>query len=104
MPTTYDHHSTPALLPAWRVIYGNAEGTRLYLDPAPANWSTSSIRAARASAGGTSRSTASTSGLRERPLWDLVTLALLAGVALVCLLGAWMGVRRLRRKERSHRA
>ena len=42
--------------------------------------------------------------LRERPLWDLVTLPLLAGVALVCLLGAWMGVRRLRRKERSHRA
>ena len=30
--------------------------------------------------------------------------ALLAGVALVCLLGAWMGVRRLRRRERSHRA
>ena len=101
----YDHHSTPALLPAWRVIYGNAEGTRLYLDPRTGeliDYVDSGSRGFRWWHLALHR--LDIPGLRERPLWDLATLALLAGVALVCLLGAWMGVRRLRRRERSHRA
>ena len=97
----YDHHSTPAVLPAFRVIYGDAEGTRLYLDPRTGelvDFVDSGSREFRWWHLALHR--LDLPALRERPLWDLVTLPLLAGVALVCLLGAWMGVRRLRRKER----
>jgi hypothetical protein len=101
----YDHHSTPALLPAWRVIYGDAGHTRLYLDPRTGElidfvdpdsrrfrwWHLALHRLDFA-------------GLNARPLWDAIMLPLLAGVALVCLLGAWMGLRRLRRKERARHA
>jgi hypothetical protein len=101
----YDHHSTPALLPAWRVIYGDAEHTRLYLDPRTGElidfvddpsrgfrwWHLALHRL-------------DFGGLNARPLWDLVTLPLLAGVSLVCLLGVWMGARRLLRRERRRRA
>jgi uncharacterized iron-regulated membrane protein len=37
------------------------------------------------------------SAISARPLWDAVMLVLLAGVALVCGIGAWMGGRRLLR-------
>lgn len=101
----YSHHNGPRQFPAWRVIYGDAENTRLYFDPRTAElvgfvddgsrgfrwWHLALHRF-------------DIPGLRERPLWDLVTLALLAGVSLVCLLGTWMGLRRLRRKERARRA
>jgi hypothetical protein len=94
----YPHHSTPALLPAWRAIYGDAEATRLYFDPRTGeliDFVDSGTRSFRWWHSGLHR--LDVSGLRERPLWDLVTLPLLAGVALVCLLGVWMGVRRLTR-------
>jgi len=101
----YSHHNSPRHFPAWRVIYGDAENTRLYLDPRTGEltgfvndgsrgfrwWHLALHRF-------------DVPGLRERPLWDLVTLPLLAGVSLVCLLGVWMGVRRLRRRERARRA
>ncbi|MCR6678918.1 hypothetical protein NVV43_25800, partial [Escherichia marmotae] len=42
-------------------------------------------------------------GLNTRPLWDLLMLPLIAGIALVCGLGVWMGWRRLTRRERRSR-
>jgi len=94
----FGHHSTPALLPAYRAIYGNAEGTRLYLDPRTGeviDYVDSASRGFRWWHLALHR--LDLPGLRARPLWDLVTLPLLAGVALVCLLGTWIGWRRLRR-------
>jgi hypothetical protein len=35
--------------------------------------------------------------LRARPVWDLVVLALLAGVTGVCVTGAWLGIQRIGR-------
>ena len=101
----YDHHSTPALLPAYRVIFADAGQTRLYLDPRTGeliDYVDSASRGFRWWHFALHR--LDLPGLRERPWWDLVTLPLLAGTALVCLLGAWMGLRRLRRKERARRA
>jgi hypothetical protein len=101
----YDHHSTPAVLPAYRVIYGDAEGTRLYLAPRTGelvDFVDSGSRGFRWWHLALHR--LDVNGLRERPLWDLVTLPLLTGVALVCLLGVWMGMRRLLRLERRRRA
>lgn len=97
----YPHHSTPAQLPAWRAIYADPGRTRLYLDPATGEvidfvdadsrqfrwWHLALHRL-------------DFGALRERPLWDAVTLLLLAGVALSTLLGVWMGWRRVRRKVR----
>jgi hypothetical protein len=36
-------------------------------------------------------------GLRQRPLWDIVTLLLLAGVTVLCITGSWMAIQRVRR-------
>ena len=36
-------------------------------------------------------------GLRARPVWDVVVLALLAGVTAVCATGAWLGLKRIAR-------
>jgi uncharacterized iron-regulated membrane protein len=94
----YDHHSTPAVLPAWRAIYADAEATRLYLDPRTGElvgFVDSGSRSFRWWHSGLHR--LDVNGLRERPLWDVVALALLAGVALSILLGVWMGWRRLKR-------
>jgi hypothetical protein len=93
----YSHHSTPALLPAWRVIYADADQTRLYFDPrtgelidyvdAPARgfrWRHLALHRF------------DFAGMDTRPLWDALLWLLMTGVSLVCLLGVWMGVRRLR--------
>ncbi len=34
-------------------------------------------------------------GLRERPVWDLVVILLLAGVTVGAVTGAWLGLKRL---------
>ncbi|MBN9505533.1 MAG: peptidase [Altererythrobacter sp.] len=97
----YSHHSTPALLPAWRVIYGDADATRLYFDPRTGEligFVDADSRAFRWWHLALHRLDFSV--LRERPLWDIVVLPLLAGVSLLCLLGAWMGVKRLTRRRR----
>jgi hypothetical protein len=36
-------------------------------------------------------------GLRSRPVWDVVVLILLAGVTFVCTTGAWLGLKRIAR-------
>jgi len=94
----YDHHSTPAVLPAYRAIYSDSEETRLYLDPHTGEL----VNFVDAGSRGfrwwhLSLHRLDLPGLRERPLWDIVTLTLLAGVASLCLIGVWLGVRRLRR-------
>lgn len=91
----YDHHSTPALLPAYRIIYADKEATRLYLDPRTGEvigHVDSGSRAFRWWHSALHR--LDFSGLNTRPLWDAIMLPLLGGVLLVCLLGAWMGLRR----------
>lgn len=97
----YSHH-TQAVLPAWRAIYADADRTRLYFDPRTGeliDFADGPSRQFRWWHSGLHR--LDVSGLDVRPLWDAVMLPLLAGVALVCGLGAWMGVRRLRRRERA---
>jgi len=95
----YSHHtSSPIVLPAWRVIYGDEARTRIYLDPRTGemvNYVDAGRREFRWWHLALHR--LDFSALRQRPLWDAVMLVLLAGVAVVCLLGAWMGVRRVRR-------
>lgn len=87
-------HGKPPL-PAYRVILGDSEATRYYLDP---------------STGGILQKTDSndrlyrwlfdavhrwdfSAALRTRGVWDVVMLTLMAGVSAVCLTGVYMGFR-----------
>jgi hypothetical protein len=99
----YSHHSTPAVLPAWRVIYGDAEHTRVYLDPRTGevvDYVDAGSRQFRWWHSGLHR--LDFHGLDARPIWDVVMWMLLIGVALCCGLGAWMGWRRLRGVRPGH--
>jgi hypothetical protein len=92
----YGHKSEQPVLPAFRVIYANADATRLYFDPRTGelvNFVDAETRAFRWWHLGLHRLDFPV--LRSRPLWDLVTLPLLVGVSLLCVLGVWMGFRRL---------
>jgi hypothetical protein len=98
-PDAYHYgHKREPLLPAWRVIYADEDATRLYFDPRTGelvNFVDAETRAYRWWHLGLHRLDFPV--LRSRPLWDLVTVPLLIGVSLLCLLGVWMGGRRLMR-------
>ncbi len=93
-------HKTDAILPAWRVIYGDAEETRLYFDPRTGEmirFVDAPAKAFRWWHYGLHR--LDFAGLNARPLWDAIMLPLMAGISLLCVLGAWMGWRRLSRRQ-----
>lgn len=95
----YSHHGEP-FRPAWRAIYADAEATRAYLDPRTGeliDYVDSGSRQFRWWHLALHR--LDFAGLNARPLWDILMLPLMAGIALLCGLGVWMGVRRLRRRE-----
>jgi hypothetical protein len=94
----YGHKGNDPVLPVWRAIYGDAAETRLYFDAGTGElvqFSDAQTRAFRWWHLGLHRLDFPV--LRTRPLWDLITLPLLSGVSLVCLLGLWMGIKRLMR-------
>jgi uncharacterized iron-regulated membrane protein len=93
----FDSRSDPARLPAYRVTAGS---TRYYLDPLSGEllktvdengrwyrWLHEGLHRLDFSA-----------VLRQRPLWDLVMLTLMLGVTFVCGTGAYLGLRRLKRR------
>jgi len=90
-------HKGKVVLPAWRIIYADEEATRLYIDPRTGEGLAKVDSAARAYRWlhyGLHRMDF-TGALRSRPLWDIVTLPLMLGVSLLCLIGACLGGRRL---------
>jgi hypothetical protein len=81
----------PVRLPVWRAILRDRDRTRLYIDQ------TSAVLLRQVNAGdrryrwwheGLHRLDFNT-GLRRRPLWDVVLLLLLVGVAAFNILGVW---------------
>lgn len=84
-------------LPVWRAILDDAQRTRVYASP-----QTGALRVVDADGrwmrwleGGLHG--LDFPGLRKRPLWDIATLLLLAGVTAVCITGGWMAIQRVRR-------
>lgn len=94
----YSHKADRAVLPVFRAIYANADKTRIYLDPRTgelAGFVDAEVRGFRWWHLALHR--LDLPGLNARPLWDIVMWPLMLGVTLVCGLGLWMGVRRLKR-------
>jgi hypothetical protein len=96
----YFGHKEDIVLPVYRAIAGDEAATRYYLDP------TSGALIAKIDQDaklyrwlhyGLHRWDFF-AGLRLRPVWDVVVIPLLLGVACLTLTGAWLGVRRLGRK------
>lgn len=102
----YYTHKFAMKLPVWRAILSDREQTHLYVDP-----SSGALIRAIDSNGRKFRwlqdglHSLDFAWMRQRPVWDLIVLPLLALVTLVCGTGTWMGfsklsrdVRRLRRR------
>ena len=90
--------SLPQTMSGSGIRYANADETRLYLDPRTGEligYADAPSRAYRWWHYGLHR--LDFSGLNARPLWDILMLPLMAGISLLCLLGMWIGWRRLRR-------
>jgi hypothetical protein len=85
------------VLPAYRVILGNADRTRYYLDPRSGAFlqrADANARWHRWLFGGLHRIDF-TAWIRARPLWDIVVLALLLGGVTVSGTGAYLAWRRI---------
>ncbi|WEK47772.1 MAG: PepSY domain-containing protein [Candidatus Andeanibacterium colombiense] len=96
----YSHH-TQVRFPVWRAIYRDRAATRLYFDPATGELIAKVDAQAREFRWWHSALHRLDFGpLNARPLWDAVMLPLMAGVSLLCLVGLWLGIRRLRRSFR----
>ncbi|MFT3907193.1 MAG: hypothetical protein QM718_12860 [Steroidobacteraceae bacterium] len=96
----YTHHERAAL-PALRVVLDDAQQTRYYLDPYSGSLLRKVDRDARwyrwLFAGLHQWDFNPT--LRQRPLWDIVVVTLLGGLAALFLTGVWLGVRRVTRSS-----
>jgi uncharacterized iron-regulated membrane protein len=92
----YSHRANPAPFPVYRIILNNEQRTRYYLDPVsgiPLESLDSNARWYRWLHQGLHTLDFSPV-LRARPVWDLLMLSLLSGVTVVCVTGAYLGLRR----------
>jgi hypothetical protein len=92
----YYGHKSEAELPVYRIILDDAEQTRIYLHPKTGN-----VRSVGASGRMSRWIRTGLHGmdfplLRIRPVWDVVVILLLAGVTLLCAIGSWLAIKRVR--------
>ena len=93
----YFGHKTKVALPAYRAILDDDEATRYYFHGSTGELLARIDRPAKLYRWlhhGLHR-LEFTAALRSRPVWDIVILPLLAGVTFVCVIGSWVGYRRL---------
>ena len=92
----YPNYDGPAPLPVWRARLAGPGARVAYLDPASGQVRLALDGEARASRWiRTGLHDLDFPGLRERPVWDLVVILLLAGVTVGAVTGAWLGLKRL---------
>jgi uncharacterized iron-regulated membrane protein len=98
----YYGHKREVPLPAYRIVYADAEQTRFYFDPRTGelvNYVDAAGRGYRWWFNALHRMDFA-DWLRQRPWWDIVTLPLMLGVSLLTLIGLAMGIRHLWRLAR----
>jgi hypothetical protein len=97
----FSHHET-VRLPAWRVVVGDAQKTRYYLDPS----SGALVFAADADVRGyrwlheAPHRWDFIPGLRRGPAWAVLVLTLMAGVSAAALTGVWLSFKAVARDLR----
>jgi hypothetical protein len=94
----FNGHDLDVVLPVYRVILGDAEATRYYLDPrsgALVHRADANGRWYRWLFSGLHRIDFAAS-LRARPLWDIIVLPLMLGGVAVTATGVYLAVRRVR--------
>ncbi|HWJ70554.1 MAG TPA: PepSY domain-containing protein [Sphingobium sp.] len=91
-----------AFRPVYRAILDDAQQSRIYVDASTGEVARIVDDAARRSRW-LRNGMHSLDFIRGRPLWDVVTLVLLAGVTAVCATGAWMSFHRVSRDIRMFR-
>lgn len=92
----YYGHKNEADLPVYRVILDDDEATHLYINPETGTFRSvdSNGRLSRWVRRGLHG--LDFSGLRVRPVWDIVVILLLAGVTAICATGTWMAFKRVK--------
>jgi hypothetical protein len=92
----YYAHKSAATLPVYRTILDDPGRTRLYIEPATGTLRVvdTQVRRSRWLIG--ALHSLDLRGLRSRPLWDIATLLLLAGVTALAITGSWMALKRIR--------
>jgi hypothetical protein len=92
----YPDYDGPAPLPVWKATVAGPGGRVAYLDPVSGQVRLALDGEARASRWiRTGLHDLDFPGLRQRPVWDVVVLLLLAGVTTGAITGAWLGLKRL---------
>jgi hypothetical protein len=90
-------HKEHAELPVYRAILGDPDRTRLYIRPTTGEIRIVDIDARRTRWWERALHGLDFRGLRARPLWDIVSILLLAGVTVVTVTGSWMAIQRVRK-------
>jgi hypothetical protein len=95
----FSHHLESAALPAIQIITQDPGGSRYYIDPVSGTlWAKFDLDARRYRWLHQAPHRLDFSPIiRQRPLWDVLVLALLAGVTALCSLGLFLGIRSLKR-------
>jgi hypothetical protein len=95
----YSGYDRAVTLPVFRARLADAAATTLYLDAGSGQVVSAHDRVARQSRWLRTglHDMDFTPSLRRRPVWDVVVLTLLAGVTAVCVTGAWMSLKRVKR-------
>jgi uncharacterized iron-regulated membrane protein len=83
--------------PVYRVVLDDAHRTRLYIHPVTGAVQVVDAPTRRYRWWVEGLHTLDFRVLRQRPLWDIVTLLLLAGVTALATTGAWMALKRIRK-------
>jgi uncharacterized iron-regulated membrane protein len=96
----YYGHKDPVELPVYRALLDDAQATRVYISPTSGSHRTIDRDGRQARWWQRGLHGLDFDGLRWRPLWDVVTLLLLAGVTAVCVTGSWMAIQRVRKDFR----
>jgi uncharacterized iron-regulated membrane protein len=93
----YYPHKDDVELPVYRAILDDMQATRLYISPTTGAYRTVDRDGRQSRWLQRGLHGLDFDGLRTRPLWDVLTILLLAGVSCVCVTGSWMAIQRVRR-------
>jgi hypothetical protein len=91
----YYGHKQPVELPVWRVTLTDPDQTHVYINAATGEARIVDATAKRYRWWESGLHSLDFSFMRARPIWDIITLILLAAVTLACATGAWLSFTRV---------